>query len=65
MERIKYKTHTINLKNSIFSKRKIDGETLTSELNKLGEQGWELVTKVDSLTNGWTNNVVLIFKRKR
>ena len=34
-------------------------------MNELGEQGWEYVAKIDSFTDGWTNNIVLVFKRRK
>ncbi len=64
MDKFEYKTLTIALKKAAFSSRKIDGESLSKELNEFGENGWELVSKIDSVTDGWTSQIVLVFKRK-
>ena len=41
----------------------IDERSLTSKMNELGKQGWELITKITSKSNGhdWYK---LIFKRE-
>jgi hypothetical protein len=42
----------------------IDGEKLSSELNRLGREGWELVSTFDTnMAQGATRDVVLILKR--
>jgi Domain of unknown function (DUF4177) len=43
---------------------KLDGNAFNDELNKLGEQGWELVSVFDTNTsNGQTRDVFAVLKR--
>jgi len=45
---------------------KLDGDAFNEELNKLGEQGWELVSIVGTnMAYGTTRDVVAVFKRPR
>jgi hypothetical protein len=44
---------------------KLDGEKFTSHLNRLGEEGWELVNVFDTnFTRGGTRDVVAVLKRE-
>ncbi len=43
---------------------KIDGQHFNDRLNELGEEGWELVSTLDTnFTNGGTRDVVAVLKR--
>lgn len=43
---------------------KVDGEKLSGELNRLGREGWELVSTFDTnMAQGATRDVVMILKR--
>ena len=43
----------------------VNAEELTAELNRLGAEGWELVSAFDSSNStGRTVNVLLLFKRE-
>lgn len=43
---------------------KVDGEKLAAELNRLGREGWELVSAFDTnMSYGQTRDVVLILKK--
>lgn len=45
---------------------KVDLSALSGSLNRLGAQGWELVSAFDTNINqGATREVILIFKRPR
>jgi len=65
VEKFAYKTYTISLGSTVFSNRAIDDSQLLEKLNEFGENGWELVSKIDISNNGWTKNVTLIFKKKK
>ena len=42
----------------------VDGGELRRQMNRLGGQGWELVTAIDTnYVNGATRQVMLLFKR--
>lgn len=43
---------------------KIDIELTNEEMNKLGEDGWELVDSIQTDKNGYTKDVVCVFKRE-
>ena len=43
---------------------KLDGQKLNDRLNRLGEEGWELVSVFDTnFTQGGTRDVVAVLKR--
>ena len=43
---------------------KLDGDAFNSELNKLGREGWDLVSIFDtSAASGQTRDVFAVFKR--
>jgi hypothetical protein len=43
----------------------LDGKAFNDELNKLGEQGWELVSVFDTnMADGKTRDVVAVLKRR-
>ena len=45
---------------------KVDYSRLTAELNKMGADGWELVSAFDTnYSEGATREIVMIFKRAR
>lgn len=60
-----YRTVSIEAEfKGVFAKSKIDFEMLNEELNRLGEQGWELVSVVDTnLLKGETRDIVAFLKR--
>lgn len=44
---------------------KVDVNQLQTELNRLGEDGWELVTSATTNQGeGYTRSIIMIFKRK-
>ncbi len=64
MKKFEYKTIQVHDKG--FWETKIDYTGLTEHLNKLGAEGWELVTSLDINWNqGGTKEVVLLLKRER
>jgi len=64
MEKWEYKT--LKIKASTFVGPKLDERQLDSELNNLGEQGWELVSTMDTNKhNGITDHIVCVFKRTK
>jgi hypothetical protein len=61
MARWEYRTLQID---QSFWLGKVDKQKLTNELNKLGAQGWELVTTIETnIGHGTTNEIVLFLKR--
>ena len=63
---MKWEYKTIKLKTKGFFETKFDEAELDSFMNQLGNDGWELVTGLD--TNdmlGETRDVVVIFKRQK
>ena len=45
---------------------KLDAEAFNDHLNRLGEEGWELVSVFDTnRADGDTKEVVAVFKRQR
>lgn len=51
---------------TIFRGGKIDEGWLRTELNRFGEEGWELVSVFSSaIGNGATNEVAVVFKRPK
>lgn len=63
MKKFEYKTITMDAE-GIFG-GKINNEKLEKELNRLGSEGWELVSTVtSSVTYGKTAYIVSVFKRE-
>ena len=62
--RFEYKT--IKLATSGFLGGKFDASDLDAELNRLGDQGWELVSSFDTNSvHGQTRDIVAILKRRK
>ncbi|MFK7771406.1 MAG: DUF4177 domain-containing protein [Saprospiraceae bacterium] len=64
MKQFEYKNLKIETEYSLFQGSKIYDEELTQQMNQLGLKGWELVSTIDSNSNGRTDYIVLIFKRE-
>ena len=63
LERFEYKTLFTEVKGAFGGK--VDGENLQSELNVLGQQGWELVSSAPvAQSYGATKWMISVFKRK-
>lgn len=63
--RWEYKTIKIDAKGT-FAGGKVDENALDQLMNRLGEQGWELVSALDtSMEGGKSRHVLAIFKRQR
>ncbi len=61
----KYEYKTIGIKpGGTFSASVLKETELEKKFNALGQEGWELVTQVEELKNGWTKKVLLVFKRE-
>lgn len=54
---------TIKLDTYGFFGAKVDHGRLEQEMNELGQQGWELVTTLDTNSTGTTTSIVLLLKR--
>lgn len=64
MQQFEYTTHTITLKNNLFSKKQpLDTSSLENTLNLMGKKGWELVSQFSHQKNGFSQYTVLLFKR--
>lgn len=63
MKRFEYKT--LKTKEKGFWSGKLDTEELELYLNKLGFEGWEMVSSVETNTyQGGTNEIIFVFKRE-
>lgn len=63
MEKWEYQTLKYTLKG--FLANKMDVEEFDNLLNRVGREGWELVSCFDtSMTQGETRHVLAVFKRK-
>lgn len=46
-------------------KTKVESDKLEAEINKMGSEGWELVSVMDTnMGHGHTNEIILFFKRE-
>ncbi|WP_352419054.1 DUF4177 domain-containing protein [Proteiniborus sp.] len=64
MDRWEHKTIKIKLKG--FSGGILETEDFDYELNKLGEQGWELVSCFTSnAAQGYSREAIAVFKRRK
>lgn len=63
--RWEYKTFQYNKRNFFGGALKMDTSEFTDQLNKLGSEGWELVSVAPNPV-GWHNQgVIVVFKRAR
>ncbi|MCL2406338.1 MAG: DUF4177 domain-containing protein [Defluviitaleaceae bacterium] len=62
MDRFEYTTMVYKAK-GVFAAKYDDAE-LRQELNKMGEDGWELVNFATCASSGTTYQLVFVFKRK-
>lgn len=63
MDKFEYYTYTYEGEG--FFGGKMNADTFQAELNRLGSEGWELVSCVPtSKSEGYTHNLIFIFKRK-
>jgi hypothetical protein len=61
----KYEYKVINATTIGFWKPKLETNVVTEEMNKMGQDGWELVSVMDtSVGYGQTNEILLFFKRE-
>ena len=58
-----YKVVTVELNLSAFSRAKVDSKQIEEEINKHGQEGWELVSAVPNTGNGHVYSHTLYFKR--
>lgn len=63
MKRFEYKT--LKTKEKGFWSGRLDTQELELYLNKLGFEGWEMVSSVETNTyQGGTNEIIFVFKRE-
>ena len=63
MEKYEYYTYVYDTEG--FTGGKVDAHKLETEINRLGNSGWELVSSVSTNQgNGYTRSIVCIFKRR-
>ena len=61
----KYEYKVIKTTEDGFWDPKVDEKDVETELNKLGSEGWELTSVIDTNTyQGKTKEIVLFFKRE-
>lgn len=64
MKRFEYKTLDVSADRGFWG-GKVDLQELTSKLNELGREGWELASSVDlNWGNGSSRNVIIMLKRE-
>jgi len=64
MPKYEYDIDIINLGMAGIKSKEIDYSILKDELNKYGKAGWELCTSIDKVSNGVTQEVIIIFKKE-
>ena len=63
---MKWEYQTITFPSGGFLGGKLESDEFDAELNRLGRQGWELVSVMDTnQSSGATRFVVAVFKRPR
>ena len=65
MKRFEYKTYVFEIEQTIFFKSITNTDELNKKINALGNDGWELVNSINNLRNGFSREIVLLFKRER
>lgn len=62
MQKFEYKTMEIKL-DGFLTNTPFKAAAWEEELNVLGRQGWELVTRIERNREGYTTRALLMFKR--
>lgn len=64
MKKFEYKTVELGEQANIDHGRSLNVVKIEDGLNKLGREGWELITTAENITSGYTTRMFLIFKRE-
>ena len=66
MKKFEYKSLAIEIttEGNWVKKKSIEASKMISQLNELGQEGWELVNSIDHAIDGYTLEVVLLLKRE-
>lgn len=61
----KYEYKVIKTKPEGFWNPKVEPDKMIDEINRLGQDGWELVSALDTnVSYGQTNEIIMFFKRE-
>ena len=63
MKKFEHKTLEVQL-DGFLTSTPFKADEWEQELNALGQQGWELVTRIERNREGYTTRALLIFKRE-
>ena len=61
MEKVRWEYRIINIRSENY---RLD-PNYDTQLNELGEDGWELVSTFDTVALGYTKSIVTVFKRPK
>ena len=64
MKKFEYKTIEFEPSGKFIQRIKMDTSDLENQLNELGNDGWELVNSTDYSLQGYTQKVIMFFKRE-
>ena len=65
MQKWQYQSFSLTIDRGMFGQKSYDIELLDTELNRLGEDGWQLVTITELNTNGWTGQLIVTLRKPR
>lgn len=66
MSKYEYKTIEIEIQNSlIFGSRDIEASEVEKALNEYSEEGWEYISPIQKVTNGYTDQIILVFRKEK
>ncbi len=64
MKKFEYKTLEIDPEGKWIKRINIESSDLETHLNELGNDGWELVNSIDYAIEGYTQKILLFFKKE-
>ncbi len=64
MKQFEYKNIEFEPSGKFIKSIRIDSSELENQLNEIGRNGWELVNSTDYSLNGYTQKIIMFFKRE-
>ena len=63
MSKSEFKTYEIEIQNSVWGSRSISANEIQKFINEYAEEGWDFVSSIERVENGYTTQIILVFKK--
>jgi len=65
MGKYEYKTYEIEIQTALFGSSHLSASAIEKLLNEYSEEGWDFQSSIQKSTDGYTRQVILVFRRKK